>query len=160
MYGLNFATLCWFTAVWNRSFGAQTRVHLPLVTRKLQALDRVIHTIGELCARRLDRISRLNVRRQGDRGLLGLHSAKVGKYIDVSILLLPKSVVATRVRRWCTGEAACCATIREGVELVTVSFSLVWGVSHCSRLYLAGPRFGSTKDAPGSYVSIGRDIYS
>ena len=87
-----------------------TRVHLPLVTRNLQALDRVIRTIRELCARRLDRISRLNVRRQGDRGL-GLHSARVGKYIDVSILLLSKSVVATRVRRWCTGEAACCATI-------------------------------------------------
>jgi hypothetical protein len=86
------------------SFGAQTRVHLPFVTRNLQALDRAIRTIGELCARRLDRISRLNVRRQGDRGF-GLHSARVGKYIDVSVLLLPKSVVATRVRRWCTGEA-------------------------------------------------------
>jgi hypothetical protein len=78
-----------------RSFGAQTHVHL---TRNLQALDRVIRTIGELCARRLDRISRLNIRQQGDRAL-GVHSARVGKYIDVSILLLPKSVVATRVRR-------------------------------------------------------------
>jgi hypothetical protein len=126
----------------------------------MQALDRVIRTIRESCARRLDRISRLNIRQEGDRGL-GLHSARVGKYIDVSILLLPKSVVATRVRRWCTGEAACCATIREGVELVTVSFSRVlWAVSHCSHPFLAGPRFGSTKDASGSYVSVGRDIYS
>jgi hypothetical protein len=49
-------------------------------------LDRLIRTIGELGARRLDRISRLNVQQQGDRGL-GLHSAVVGKYIDVSILL-------------------------------------------------------------------------
>jgi len=144
----------------SRSFGAQTRVHLPLVTRNLQALDRVIHTIRELCARRLDRISRPNIRQQGDHGL-GLHSARVGKYIDVSILLLPKSVVATRVRRWCTGEAACYATIREGVELVTVSFSRVpWRVSHCSHPYLAGPRCSTTKDAPGSYVSVGRDICS
>ena len=86
--------------------GANACAPAIVVTRNLQALDRVVRTIGELCARRLDRISRLNVRHQGDRGL-GLHSARVGKYIDVSILLLPKSVVATRVRRWCTGEAAC-----------------------------------------------------
>ena len=50
--------------------------------------------------RRLDRISRLYERQQGDRGL-DQHSATVGKYIDVSILLLPKLGVATRVRRWC-----------------------------------------------------------
>ena len=50
--------------------------------------------------RRLDRISRLYERQQGDRGL-DHHSATVGKYIDVSILLLPKLGVATRVRRWC-----------------------------------------------------------
>src|SRR5258707_3528545 len=87
MCTMNVATLCFFTAVWNRSFGAQTRVHLPSSTRNLQALDRLIRTIGELCARRLDRISRLNVRQQGDRGL-GLHSARVGKYIDVSSILL------------------------------------------------------------------------
>ena len=72
---------------------------LPSVMRSLQALDRLVRTIGELCARRLDRISRLNVRQQGDR-VLGQHSATVGKYIDVSILLLPKLVVATRVRVW------------------------------------------------------------
>jgi hypothetical protein len=72
--------------------------------RNQQALDRLVRTIGELCARRLDRISRLNVRRQGDRGL-GQHSATVGNYIDVSILLLPKSVVATGVRRWIHGES-------------------------------------------------------
>lgn len=104
----------------SRSFGAKTRVHLPSVMRNLQALDRLVRTIGELCARRLDRISRLNVRRQGDRGL-GQHSATVGKYIDVSILLLSKLGVARGVRRWFVGKAACCATIREGVELVTVS---------------------------------------
>ncbi|KAI9511538.1 SET domain-containing protein [Russula earlei] len=46
-----------------------------------KALDRLIRTIGELCARRLDRISRLNAQQQGDRGL-GVHSAVVGKYID------------------------------------------------------------------------------
>ena len=72
---------------------------LPSVMRNLQALDRLVRTIGELCARRLDRISRLNVRQQGDRGI-GQHSATVGKYIDVSFLLLPKLVVATRVRVW------------------------------------------------------------
>src|ERR1700743_3868441 len=47
---------------------------LPSVMRSLQALDRLVRTIGELCARRLDRISRLNVRQQGDR-VLGQHSA-------------------------------------------------------------------------------------
>jgi hypothetical protein len=57
--------------------------------RNLQALDRLVRTIGELCARRLDRVSRLDIRKQGDHGL-GQHSATVGKYIDVSILLLPK----------------------------------------------------------------------
>ena len=62
-------------------------MRLPPVTRNLQALDRLVRTIGELCARRLDRVSRLNVQHQGDRGL-GLHSAVVGKYIDVSIILL------------------------------------------------------------------------
>jgi len=51
-----------------------------------QALDRLIRTIEALCARRLDRISRLNMEQQDDRGL-GLHSAVVGKYIDVSVLL-------------------------------------------------------------------------
>jgi len=56
-------------------------VRLPPVTRNLQALDRLVRTIGELCARRLDRVSRLNVQHQGDRGL-GLHSSVVGKYID------------------------------------------------------------------------------
>jgi hypothetical protein len=50
----------------------------------------------------MDRISRINGRQQGDRGL-GQHSATMGKYIDVSILLLPKLGVATRVRRWCMG---------------------------------------------------------
>jgi hypothetical protein len=52
----------------------------------LQALNRLVRTIGELCARRLDRISRLNAQQQGDHGL-GWHSAVVGKCIDVSILL-------------------------------------------------------------------------
>ena len=84
---------------------------LPSVMRNLQALDRQVRTIGELCARRLDRISRLNVRQQGDR-VLGHHSATVGKYIDVSILLLPKLVVATRVRVW--GKSPVVPTIREG----------------------------------------------
>jgi len=46
-----------------------------------KALDRLIRTIRALCARRLDRISRLNVEQQDDRGL-GLHSAVVGKHID------------------------------------------------------------------------------
>ncbi|KAH9967334.1 hypothetical protein BC827DRAFT_1173307 [Russula dissimulans] len=46
-----------------------------------KVLDRLIRTIGALCTRRLDRISRLNVEQQDDRGL-GLHSAVVGKYID------------------------------------------------------------------------------
>ena len=68
--------------------------------RNLQALDRLVRTIGKLCMRRLDRISRINGRQENDRGL-GQHSATVGKYIDVSNLLLPKLGVATRVRRWC-----------------------------------------------------------
>ena len=101
MYGLNFATLCDSRPYGTTRSGRKRVCTLPLVTRNLQALDRVVRTIGELCARRLDRISRMNVRRQGDRGF-GLHSARVGKFIDVSFLLLPKSVVATRVRRWYT----------------------------------------------------------
>jgi hypothetical protein len=142
MYALNIITLLIHGRMEPARSGRKRVCTLPLVMRNLQALDRVVRTIGELCARRLDRISRLDVRQQGDRGF-GLHSARVGKYIDVSVLLLPKSVVATRVRRWCTGEATCCATItiREAVELVTVSFSRVGGFSHCSHPYLAGPRF-------------------
>jgi hypothetical protein len=54
--------------------------------RNLQALDGLVRTIRELCARRLDRIFRLDARQQGDRSL-GLHSAMVVKYLDVSILL-------------------------------------------------------------------------
>ncbi len=50
MYTMNFATLCFFTAVWNRSFGAQTRVHPPSSTRNLQALDRLFARSGN-CAR-------------------------------------------------------------------------------------------------------------
>ncbi|KAI0305945.1 hypothetical protein B0F90DRAFT_946723 [Multifurca ochricompacta] len=46
-----------------------------------EALDRLIRTIGELCTRRLDRISRIDVRQQGDHSP-GVHSAMVGKYID------------------------------------------------------------------------------
>ncbi len=52
----------------------------------MQALNRLIRTIGELCTRRLDRISRVDVQQQGNhhgRGL-GVHSTMVGKYIDVS----------------------------------------------------------------------------
>jgi hypothetical protein len=85
VYNASQRHLYWRMAVWNRSFGAETRVRLPPVTQNLKALDRLVRTIGELCTRRLDRISRLNVQRQGDRGL-GLHSAVMGKYIDVSVL--------------------------------------------------------------------------
>ncbi|KAI0255800.1 hypothetical protein BJV78DRAFT_573877 [Lactifluus subvellereus] len=46
-----------------------------------KALDRLVRTIGELCARRLDRIFHLDVQQQDDRWL-GLHSAVVGKFID------------------------------------------------------------------------------
>ena len=53
-----------------------------------QALNRQIRTIGELCTRRLDRICRVDIQQQGNHGQgLGLHSAVVGKYIDVSVLL-------------------------------------------------------------------------
>lgn len=83
MYALNTARHFADSRLWNPLVRGATRVHLPLVTRNLQALDRTIRTIGELCARRLDRVSRLNVRWQGDRSF-GLHSARVGKYIDVS----------------------------------------------------------------------------
>jgi hypothetical protein len=57
--------------------------------RNLQVLNKLVRTIGELCARRLDRIFRLDVRQQDDRSP-GLHSAMVGKYIDVSILLFAR----------------------------------------------------------------------
>lgn len=57
----------------------------------MQALDRLIRTIGELCTRRLDRISRVDVQQQGNHGQgLGFHSAMVGKYIDVSVLLFAR----------------------------------------------------------------------
>ncbi|KAH9044238.1 SET domain-containing protein [Lactarius hengduanensis] len=48
------------------------------------ALDRlIIRTIGELCTRRLDRISRVDVQQQDNHGQgLGVHSAMVGKYTD------------------------------------------------------------------------------
>jgi hypothetical protein len=64
-------------------------VRLFPVMRNRQALDRLVRTIEELCARRLDRIFLPDVRQQNDdrSGSLGLHSAVVGKYIDVSILL-------------------------------------------------------------------------
>ncbi|KAI9440492.1 SET domain-containing protein [Lactarius indigo] len=46
-------------------------------------LDRLIRTIGELCTRRLDRISLVDVQQQDNHGRgLGVHSAMVGKYID------------------------------------------------------------------------------
>jgi SET domain-containing protein 6 len=49
------------------------------------AVSRQIRTIGELCTRRLDRICREDIMQQGNHGQgLGLHSAVVGKYIDVS----------------------------------------------------------------------------
>ncbi|KAH9975875.1 hypothetical protein BGW80DRAFT_67865 [Lactifluus volemus] len=49
-----------------------------------RALDRLVRTIKELCARRLDRIFLLDVRQRNDdrSDSLGLHSAIVGKYID------------------------------------------------------------------------------
>ncbi|KAH9004651.1 SET domain-containing protein [Lactarius hatsudake] len=48
-----------------------------------EALDRLVRTIGELCTRRLDRISRVDVQQQDNHGRgLGVHSAMVGKYID------------------------------------------------------------------------------
>ncbi len=54
----------------------------------MQALDKLIRTIGELYTRRLDRISRMDVQQQGNHGRgLGLHSTMVGRYIDVSALL-------------------------------------------------------------------------
>ncbi len=60
-------------------------MHLPLVIQNLKALDRLVHIIVELCAWRLDQISHLNIQWQGDRGL-SLHSAMMGKYIDMSVL--------------------------------------------------------------------------
>lgn len=57
----------------------------------MQALDRLIRTIGELCARRLDRISRVDIQQQDNHGRgLGMHGTMVGKYIDVSVLLFAR----------------------------------------------------------------------
>jgi hypothetical protein len=76
-----------------------------------EALDRLIRTIGKLCTRRMDRISRINGRQQGDRGL-GQHSATMGKYIDdldsaqqkthlaVTLALAEISIVESSVGRW------------------------------------------------------------
>lgn len=58
---------------------------LSVMGTRTQALSRQIRTIGELCTRRLDRICRVDILQQGNHGQgLDLHSAMVGKYIDVS----------------------------------------------------------------------------
>ena len=74
IYNASQCHLYWQMAIWNCSFRAEMCVCLPLVTQNLKALDRLVHTIGELCTWGLDWISCLNVQQQGDCGL-GLYSA-------------------------------------------------------------------------------------
>lgn len=91
-----------------------------------EALNRLIRTIGELCTRRLDRISRVDIRPQGNHGRgLGQHSAMVSKYIDslgtaqqktrlaVTLALGEVSIVESCLAGWNELTAIARARVRE-----------------------------------------------